>query len=118
MVRKLHLWLVGGVVALGGLGVSAQAQAGSNVYWSVGVSTPGVVGMQVGNVPPVVVPQPMYVSQPVYVSPPPVYQPLYYPAPVRVHSVRPKPPKPVYRSGSYHKPRHKSKSKHKPKHRR
>lgn len=126
MIRKLSPWLVWGALSLGGLGASTLAQAGSNVYWSVGMSTPGVVGVQVGNVPPVVVapmvqvaPAPVYVQQPVYLN-----QPVYYPAPVRLHAAKPRPSKPAYRPGGHHrpgaKPMHKPSHKpsHKPGHRR
>lgn len=73
-------------VALAALGMTGAAQA-QDVYWSVGVSSPGVqVG--VANARPMLVQQPMY--QPVYVAPPPVYwrapRPVAYvqPAPVYV----------------------------------
>ena len=60
-------------VSLGTLGVAGTAQARSDVYWSVGVGSPGVA-IGVGNVPPVVVAPPVYVQPaPVYVQPRPVY---------------------------------------------
>ena len=75
--------------ALGAVGV-AQAR---DVYWSVGVGSPGV-SVGVGNVPPAyygpapvyVQPAPVYVApRPVYVRPRPVYvQPPAYYAPPRV----------------------------------
>lgn len=87
--------LVGGAaLALAALGMTGAAQA-DNVYWSVGLSSPGVqVGVSNGQ--PMVVMQPTYqpvyqqvyqpVYQPVYRAPPPVYL-----APQRVVYVRPAP---------------------------
>lgn len=70
-----------GVAALAAVGA---AQAGGNVYWSVGVAAPGVqVG--VANAPPVYAAAPVYVQPaPVYVRPAPVWvqpAPVYYRAP-------------------------------------
>lgn len=81
-------------LALAVMGFAGAAQARENVFWSVGVGTPGV-SLNVGNVGPVYVePQPVYIQpQPVYVQPAPVY---YQPRPV---FVRPAPvvvPQPVY----------------------
>ena len=78
-------------LAVAAMGFAGSAQARDNVYWSVGVGTPGAV-VNVGNVG---YPQPVYVQpQPVYVQPAPVYvrpQPVF---------VRPQPvylaPEPVY----------------------
>lgn len=81
-----------GALALGMLAVAGTAQARSDVYWSVGVGSPGVA-IGVGNVPsygyapPVYVqPAPVYVApQPVYVAPATYYAPprvIYRPAPV------------------------------------
>lgn len=71
------------------LGASGTAQAQDNVFWSIGMSSPGVrIGMS--NAPVVVVQHPVYVQpRPVYVQPRPVYvvprqvvymppQPVYY----------------------------------------
>lgn len=77
------LGLVAGAWALTAIG--SQAHARSDVYWSVGVSGPGVT-IGASNAP-VVVHQP-----PVYYQPPAYY---YAPAPVVVQ------PAPVY----YHRPR-------------
>ena len=53
-------------VGVAALAAAGAAQAGGNVYWSVGVAAPGVqVG--VANAPPV------YAAAPVYVQPAPVY---------------------------------------------
>ena len=88
-------------LAIAAMGFAGAAQARDNVYWSVGVGTPGAV-VNVGNVgsvyqPPVYVrPQPVYVApapvyyqpRPVYVQPAPVYyapQPVYYERPHRRH---------------------------------
>ncbi len=84
------------------LGLSAAAQA-QPVYWSVGLSSPGV---QVGfsATPPVVLVQPNY--QPVYVQPRPLYvvpRPVYYarPAPVVV-----RPPHYIHTDWRYGADRH------------
>lgn len=72
------------VVALAAvsLGFAIPAHARDNVYWSVGIGSPGV-DVNVGNALPIYVqPQPVYVQpQPVYVQPQPVYVqpwPYYY----------------------------------------
>jgi hypothetical protein len=86
-------------LAVAAIGFAGSAQARENVYWSVGVGTPGAV-VNVGNVGSVYQQQPVYVQpQPVYVQPAPVY---YQQRPV---FVRPQPvyvqPQPVY----YERPR-------------
>jgi len=76
--RSASSWAAALGVALAALASAGAAQAGDNVYWSVGMSVPG---MQVGvaNAVPVVqqvyMPRPqVYVAQqPVYVAPQPVY---------------------------------------------
>ena len=75
-------------LALAAMGFAGAAQARDNVYWSVGVGSPGV-SVNVGNGFPVYAePQPVYIQpQPVYVQPAPVY---YQPRPVFVE------PAPVY----------------------
>jgi hypothetical protein len=69
------------VVAAWGLSTAAsQAQARDNVYWSVGVNSPGVA-VGVSNAPPVVYGYPVYDPRPVVVYPRPVVvapQPVYY----------------------------------------
>lgn len=67
-----------GLAALAGAGA---AQAGNNVYWSVGVAGPGIqVG--VANAPPIVAAAPVFVPPaPVFVQPAPVW---VRPAPVMV----------------------------------
>lgn len=93
-------------LAIAAMGFAGAAQARDNVYWSVGVGTPGAV-VNVGNAgiyqPPVYIqPQPVYVEpapvyyqpRPVYVQPAPVYyapQPVYYERPHHLH----------YREGFY-----------------
>ena len=74
-------------LAVAALGFAGAAQARDNVFWSVGVGSPGVE-VNVGNsLPFYVQPQPIYVQPaPVYVQPAPVY----YPRPVYVQ------PQPVY----------------------
>ncbi|HYW56536.1 MAG TPA: hypothetical protein VE934_06235 [Polaromonas sp.] len=88
------------------LGLAGAAQAGSNVYWSVGVGSPGV-SVGVTNARPVYVqPAPVYYQpQPVYVQPAPVYYqrpaPVYYqPQPVYVQ------PAPVYYERPYKHRKH------------
>ena len=96
---KLNLartFAAAGLVALAAVGTAAQAR--DNVYWSLGVASPGVA-IGVGNVAPVYVAPP-----PVYVAPPPVY---YAPRPVVVA------PAPVYYGG----PVYYGYGKHKHKHR-
>jgi PXPV repeat (3 copies) len=69
-------------LAVAALGFAGTAQARDNVFWSVGVGSPGV-DFNVGNAPP----------PPIYVQPAPVYvqpAPVYYPRPVYVQ------PRPVY----------------------
>ncbi|MCW5653500.1 hypothetical protein [Hydrogenophaga sp.] len=91
--------------------VGSQAHARSDVYWSIGVNSPGVA-VGVSNAPPVyyapppvyVAPRPVYVApRPVYYAPPPVYYappPVYYaPRPVVVA------PRPVYGPGWGYGPR-------------
>lgn len=83
-------------LAIAVMGFAGAAQARDNVYWSVGVGSPGI-DVNVGNAYPAY-PQPVYVQpQPVYVQPAPVY---VQPAPVYL---RPRPvvvaPYPVYRTG-------------------
>jgi hypothetical protein len=81
--RSVSSLVAAASVAIAALGMAGTAQA-DNVFWSVGVSSPGVqVG--VGNGRPVLVQQPMY--EPVYQ---PVYQPVYR-APRRVVYVQPEP---------------------------
>ena len=73
-----------GLIALLAIGLSGAAQAQQQVYWSVGLSSPGVQ-LGVGSAPPVLVLQPGY--QPVYLQQRPVYvaaQPVYYVRPVPV----------------------------------
>lgn len=82
--------LVAAALAFAGLGLAGAAQA-DNVYWSVGVSSPGVQ-LGVANAPPMVMmpqpvymqAQPVYMQQPVYVAPRPVV--YVQPAPVYMAS--------------------------------
>ena len=107
-------------LAVAAMGFAGTVHARDNVFWSVGVGTPGAV-VNVGNVGSIYQPQPVYVQpQPVYVQPQPVYvqpQPVYFqpqpvysqPAPVyyeqRPQFVRPAPiyvaPQPVYYGRPY-----------------
>jgi PXPV repeat (3 copies) len=113
--RSFYATAAAGALALAALGTTTAAQA-KDVFWSVGISSPGV---QLGfaNAPVVQhYPQPVYVApQPVYVQPAPIY---YRPAPVYVQPApiyyRPAPvygigyavPAPVFRPGYGHGHRH------------
>ncbi|UUZ76477.1 hypothetical protein LP414_01795 [Polaromonas sp. P1(28)-13] len=68
-----------GALALAAMGFAGTAQARDDVYWSVGVGSPGVA-VNVGNAFPVYAPAPVYIQPaPVYVQPAPVYvQPRPY----------------------------------------
>lgn len=107
-------------LVLGGLGIAATAQAG-DVYWTVGVSSPGVQvgvgnGGRYGTYPPAYVqPYPVYVQPysgytqpyPVYVAPNPVV--YVRPAPVYVTQYQYAPvewqrPGPGWRHGHRHHP--------------
>jgi hypothetical protein len=104
-------------LAVAGATVSGTAQAGGNVYWSIGIDAPlgggGSIGTVISNAPayraaPVYVqPAPVYLPPPIYVQPAPVvYAPPVYvaPRPVYVQSrpvyVQPRPvyvqPRPIY----------------------
>src|SRR5450830_683097 len=83
-------------LAIAAMGFAGAAQARDNVFWSVGVGTPGMA-VNVGNVGSVYVqPQPVYVQpapvyyqpEPVFVRPAPMYvqpQPVYYGRPHERH---------------------------------
>lgn len=88
--------LAAGAWALSGIGTQAQAR-GNDVYWSIGVNSPGVA-VGVSNAPPV-----YYEPRPVYYEPRPVYRaprPIYYAAPPVYYAPPPVyyAPRPVYRS--------------------
>ena len=72
-MKTMQRIVVTGLLAAGALGIAATAQA-RDVYWSVGVGSPGI-SVGVGNVPPAYYgPPPVYVQPaPVYVRPAPVY---------------------------------------------
>jgi hypothetical protein len=73
------------VLAVAALGASGAAQA-DEVYWSVGLSSPGVQLGFANAQPVVVMPQPMYrPARPVYMAPPPVV----YAQPVPVYMAQP-----------------------------
>jgi len=75
--RSTSSWVAALSVAVAALACAGAAQAGDNVYWSVGMSAPG---MQVGVANAVPVVQQVYMPrQPVYMAPQPVY---VQPAPV------------------------------------
>ncbi len=90
--RSAFARVAAGALALAALGMTAAAQAG-DVYWSIGLSSPGVqVG--VANAPPVIVHQPVYSRPyPVYRETYPVYwqPPVVYVAPRPVIYVQPAP---------------------------
>lgn len=63
------------------LGAGSAAQAHENIYWSVGIASPGV-SVGVANAPPMPVYPSMYVQPyPVVVAP----RPVYYAAPAPVY---------------------------------
>jgi hypothetical protein len=79
--RSVVLAGAAATLAVAALGFAGAAEARDNVFWSVGVGSPGVE-LNVGNAMPVYVqPQPVYIQpQPIYVQPAPVYyqpQPIY-----------------------------------------
>ena len=84
-MKSMQGWLMAGALALGAAGFAGTAQARSDVFWSVGVGSPGI-SLGVGNLPPPVVyappvymqPAPVYVPPPAYYAPPPVYRPARY----------------------------------------
>jgi hypothetical protein len=109
--------LAAGAWALSGIATQAEAR-GNDVYWSIGVNSPGVA-VGVSNAPPVYYePRPVYYEprpvyhepRPVYHAPRPVYhapRPIYY-APAPVYYAPPPifhAPRPVYRSHWGHGPR-------------
>lgn len=103
--RSTTSLLAAGALALAALGMTGAAQARDDVYWSIGLSSPGVQ-LGVANAPPVILHQPFY-SQPypIYSGPPPVYRqpPVVYLAPRPIVYVRPAPiyvaPPPYVRAG-------------------
>ncbi|HAL40367.1 MAG TPA: hypothetical protein DCP03_20630 [Polaromonas sp.] len=94
--RSVVLAGAAATLAVAALSFAGAAQARDNVFWSVGVGSPGVE-LNVGNAMPVYVqPQPVYIEpQPVYMQPAPVYyqpqpvygvpQPVYYGRPHERH---------------------------------
>ncbi|MBT9474661.1 hypothetical protein [Polaromonas sp.] len=93
--RSIMLGSATAALAVVAMGFAGAAQARDDVYWSVGVGSPGV-SVNLGNAQPIYSqPAPVYYQPaPVYVQPAPVY---YQPRPVYV---RPAPvyfaPQPVY----------------------
>lgn len=102
MMKRVLVALAGAACAL-----AAGAAQARDVYWSVGVSSPGV-GAVFSNAPPVyVAPAPVY-----YAPPPPVYYvepaPVYYAPPRVVYR-----PAPVYYVGGHgHHHKHKWRHRH------
>ena len=109
------------VAALGAAALAATgaAQARDDVFWSVGLASPGVqVGLSNGAPQVYVQPAPVYYQPaPVYVQPRPVYvqpapvvyrsAPVYYqPAPVVYRAVGWAPPGHAYGYGEYRRARH------------
>jgi hypothetical protein len=81
--------LAAGAWAFSGIATQANAR-GNDVYWSIGVNSPGVA-VGVSNGPPV-----YYAPPPVYYAPRPIYYappPVYYAPPPAYYA-----PRPVYRS--------------------
>ena len=88
--RSIYAMAAAAGVALALLSGAGTAQA-RDVYWSVGVNSPGVaLGVSNGGYPVYVAPAPVYVApRPIYYRPPPpVYyappRPVYYAPPVMV----------------------------------
>lgn len=112
--RLTRKWRVVASLAAAALASASAVQAQSpGVYWSVGLSSPGVqVG--VGNAQPVIVqPAPRVVvvpQQPVYVQPQagyyPGFSPSYYPVYSQPVVVYPPVAQPVYRGGWHHQHHH------------
>lgn len=108
--RALLMAGAAAVLSVAAMGFSSGAHARSDINFSVGVSTPGVV-IGVSNAYPVytapVYGQPVYgyQQQPVYVQPQPVYvqpRPVYRPRPIYVQAPMYVAPPPVYYRGGHH----------------
>lgn len=84
--HRAAVCLGGACIALAALTLAPAAHAGSNVYWSIGVTSPGVAVGASNAYPVYAAPAPVYAAPaPVYVQPRPVYvqpQPAYGPPPV------------------------------------
>ena len=95
--RSVVMASAAATLALAATSFAGAAHARDNVFWSVGVGSPGVE-VNVGNA------QPVYVQpQPVYVQPAPFYvqpAPVYYPRPVYVQ------PQPVVVYNGWNHPGH------------
>ena len=94
---RRHGWIRAAAIAslgVAALAATGAAQAGGNVFWSVGVAAPGVQ-LGVANAPQIYAqPAPVYVQPaPVYYQPAPVY---VQPAPVYYRPARVVVPAPVY----------------------
>ena len=110
---RRHGWIRAAAIAslgVAALAATGAAQAGGNVFWSVGVAAPGVQ-LGVANAPQIYAqPAPVYVQPaPVYYQPAPVYvqpAPVYVqPAPVYYRPARVVVPAPVYyRPGHGYRP--------------
>lgn len=107
---KRRAWLAGAALTLGAL-TTAPAQAGNNVYWSIGVHSPGV-STTISNARPIMAyPAPTVVYPAptvVYPAPPVMYAPapvLYAPRPVYVQPA-PVVVYPGHGPGHWHKHRH------------
>lgn len=109
-MKSMQRMLAAGALALGALGSAGMAQA-RDVYWSVGVGSPGVA-IGVGNAPPAYYAPPVYMQPaPVYVQPHPVYmQPPAYYGPPRGY----RPARYYYGPPGHHK--HYKKSRHRHRH--
>ena len=112
--RTLLMAGAAAVLSVAALGFSTGAHARSDVSFSVGIATPGVV-IGASNAYPVYTPpvygQPVYgyQAQPVYVQPQPVYvqpRPVYRPRPIYVQQPVYVAPPPVYYRGGGNYYRH------------
>lgn len=112
--RALLMAGAAAVLSVAAMGFSTGAHARSDVNFSIGVATPGVV-FGVSNAYPVytspVYGQPVYGYQqhPVYVQPQPVYvqpRPVYRPHPIYVQAPMYVAPPPAYYRGGHHRRHH------------
>ena len=96
--RSIYAMAAAAGVALALLSGAGTAQA-RDVYWSVGVNSPGVaLGVSNGGYPVYVAPAP------VYYAPPPPPRPVYYTAPAPVYYAPP--PGHYYREHRHHRHHH------------
>lgn len=106
--RSIQSMAAAAGVALALFAAAGSAQARSDVNWSIGLNSPGVV-VGVGNGYPVYAAPVYSAPAPVYYAPRPVYRaapPVYYAPPAPVYYAPPPPPAYYYRGGYGHGHRH------------